>query len=114
MLKDFFRWCGGRQGTGYQKMLLFRSQWLKCDLWLLRSSVGVEVPDHCDAAPAGFAHWRMNVVLRQARRGGIFSGDDVRVNWPRLKVFRSDRPHRVTTIEEGRRLILSAGVLHRE
>ncbi len=107
-------WEKGRQGTGYEKLRLFSSGRLRLDAWLLRAGPGVAVPSHVDPVFEGLAHWRANVILRPAESGGEFSGDHVLVDWPRLKVFRSDRPHQVSRITAGRRLVLSFGAAVRD
>ncbi len=103
------KWEQGRQGTGYEKLKLFSSTRLGCDLWLLRSGPGIAVPWHKDRIP-NRRHFRANIILRQAKRGGVFNASRVIVDLPRLKVFRSDDWHAVTAVEAGRRLVLSFGI----
>lgn len=107
------KWQQGRQGTGYEKLLLFQSRRLMCDVWLLRSSPGVAIPEHVDSVP-GYRHYRANVILRPALVGGRFLADDWIVNWSRLKIFRSDKPHSVSAIDAGTRLVLSFGLCLKE
>jgi hypothetical protein len=103
------KWVRGRLGTGYDKLSLFQSRRLMCDAWLLRSKEGVEIPPHVDVVP-GYRHYRINVILKAATGGGVFSADYALVNLARLKVFRSDRLHAVSPIASGSRLVLSIGI----
>ena len=119
MALKFFRWQEGRQGTGYDKMLLATARWpVAFDAYLLRFPEGTAVPFHTDPAPAGQRRFRMNVFLRQAKRGGEFvTRSEVGriVSWPRLELFRPDlAEHAVTRVEEGSRLVLSVGWLWAE
>ena len=44
-----FRWQRGRQGTGYDKMLLLTARWpLRFDSYLIRYPEGSEIPPHTD------------------------------------------------------------------
>ena len=100
------RWVPGRQGTGYDKMTLFRL-WF-ADAYLLRFPEGSYVPAHTDGVP-GCRHWRLNVVLRKADRGGEFVCAHAR-RLGRICLFRPDREiHSVTRIDEGTRYVLSLG-----
>jgi hypothetical protein len=104
-----FRWERGRQGTGYWKLKLFSSTMLMVDMWLLWYAVGVGIPTHSDPIP-GYKHYRLNLILWQARAGGHFLADWPILNCPRLKVFRSDHPHSVSRVERGVRVVLSVGL----
>lgn len=103
-------WNKGRLGTGYDKRRLFQV-WrpLPCDAWLLRFPPGSAAPRHIDPVP-GHRHYRCNLILRKAGRGGDFLADHPIIDLPRLKLFRSDLPHEVTRIESGVRYVLSFGV----
>jgi hypothetical protein len=100
------RWLPGRQGTGYQKRPLLQLWFL--DAYLLRFPEGSHVPEHTDQV-LGCRHWRLNLVLRRALRGGEFvCGRAWRLG--RLALFRPDtEPHSVTRIDEGTRYVLSLG-----
>ena len=53
-LSKAFRWQPGRQGTGYDKMLLFTALWpIPFDSYLLRYPEGSEIPPHTDPVQAG-------------------------------------------------------------
>lgn len=103
-------WRPGRRKTGYHNMLLLQWRWpILWDLYLLRFGPGSHAPEHLDEVP-GYRHYRINLILRQAKRGGEFISDHCLYNGARLKVFRSDRPHKVTKVEQGTRYVLSLGI----
>jgi hypothetical protein len=104
------RWIPGRQSSGYDKLPLFVSTRLKCDLYLLRFREGSFIDWHQDPVP-GRRHYRANWFLRHARRGGHFECEGAPlVDWPFLQVFRPDLPrHRVGEVLEGTRYVLSFG-----
>lgn len=108
----WLKWEKGRQNTGYYKMLLFRFKILKLlgfDLYILKSFPGVEVPEHSDVVE-GFRHYRVNLILKKSKIGGEFFANEKILDWPRLKIFPSDRPHSVSKIEKGKRIVLSLGI----
>ena len=109
---SWFRWRQGRQGTGYRKLLLVTIP--GCfDLYLLHYPTGSHVGPHVDPAADGKKHYRCNVFLWNADRGGEFEleGQAI-VDTNRIQVFRPDtQTHRVTRIEKGQRWVLSLGWL---
>ena len=109
-LRDWLRWKRGRQQTGYDKLLLFANPFLvPFDLYVLRFPVGSEVPPHRDPSELG-KHYRLNVILRRAASGGEFVCSDTILDWPRVKLFRSDlATHQVTRVEGRPRYVLSLG-----
>jgi hypothetical protein len=111
-VKKYFTWEGGRQQSGYGKMLIAESAnyLLPFDIYLLKYPEGSEIPEHTDPVPKR-RHVRINLVLKKAKRGGMFSCTDAIFGSKRLNIFFSDRPHQVSKIEEGSRLILSIGML---
>jgi hypothetical protein len=109
-LQTAFRWQRGRQGTGYDKMLLLTARWpLRLDSYLIRYPEGSEIPPHTDPVQAG-RHYRLNIVLKSPRSGGecvcampIFASR-------RIKLFRPDAcEHSVTRVVSGSRYVLSVG-----
>lgn len=79
------------------------------DLYVLRYPKGSRVPAHIDPV-AGGRHFRLNLVLREAARGGHFSCTQPLFETRRIKVFRPDlSEHAVSEIEQGSRLVLSLG-----
>jgi len=109
-LSAWLRWVGGRQQTGYEKMLLATSPIpVPFDLYLLRYREGAGVPAHVDPVD-GRRHYRINIVLREAERGGRFACINPIFESRRIKVFRPDvSEHSVTEVEAGCRLVLSLG-----
>lgn len=109
-LRRAWRWQRGRQGTGYDKLLLLELPWpLPCDCYLLRFPQGCEVPPHVDRVESG-QHYRLNLILRSARCGGEFVCKAPLFASRRIKLFRPDvETHSVTRIEAGTRWVLSFG-----
>lgn len=82
---------------------------VRFDLYLLRYPVGSSVPAHVDPVD-GQRHFRLNLVLREAKVGGRFICADPIFETRRIKVFRPDQSeHSVSQIQEGLRLVLSLG-----
>jgi hypothetical protein len=109
------KWQEGRQGSGYQKLKLFESKWLKCDVYLLKFPTGSAIDYHYDQVK-GYQHSRINVILKKAKKGGKFYIEGL-AGYPRfiksrVVWFRPDIDyHGVTPIEEGTRYVLSIGWL---
>lgn len=102
-------WTQGRQGTGYNKIKLFESQKLKCDGYLLYYPEGSEIPLHTDPVTLG-RHYRLNIMLKKARKGGDFICANPLFKCWRLFFFRPDAsPHAVSRIDSGYRVMLSIG-----
>lgn len=75
------KWEYGRQGTGYRKLKLFISEWLRADAYILHLPAGSYAPPHTDYVP--FAeHHRVNITLR----GDVWMGTP-----SAAKVFRLGR-----------------------
>lgn len=67
------------------------------------------MPPHTDRVAQG-RHYRLNIIVRAARRGGEFICARPIHASRRIKLFRPDvEEHSVTTIEEGTRGVLSFG-----
>ncbi|WP_037340007.1 2OG-Fe(II) oxygenase [Saccharospirillum impatiens] len=109
-LSRLFRWEKGRQNTGYDKMLLGGGLWPNpFDMYLLRFSEGQEIPPHVDRVKSG-EHYRLNLVLKQAKSGGQFRCSDPIYESARVKYFRSDvSEHSVSRVLKGSRYVLSIG-----
>ena len=113
-IKDYFanvlRWRPGRQGTGYEKMVLLVNPWLvPFDSYLIRYQEGRSIPPHTDPV-TDRRHFRLNIILSPARKGGEFYCDDPIIETRRIKLFRPDKTqHSVTKNEEGTRLVFSFG-----
>lgn len=105
-----FRWQRGRQGTGYDKMLLLTASWpIPFDSYLIRYPEGSEIPPHVDPVQTG-RHYRLNVILKAPKSGGEFVCQNPIYSSPRLKLFRPDvSEHSVTRVVGGSRYVLSIG-----
>jgi len=109
-LAQMFRWQRGRQGTGYDKMLLLTAPWpLPFDCYLIRYPDGSEIPPHTDPVAAG-RHYRLNVILKAPPSGGEFVCAKPLFATTRIKLFRPDAcEHSVTRVVGGSRYVLSVG-----
>jgi hypothetical protein len=108
--KNFFKWRLGRQETGYYKMLLFCSKIpIQFDMYLLKYPEGSEIPPHTDNIKTG-KHYRLNIILKNAKKGGVFVVKNCIFETKRIKFFRPDiSEHSVTKIEKGTRILFSLG-----
>ena len=109
-LSKAFRWQKGRQGTGYDKMLLLTASWpLRFDSYLIRYPVGSAIPPHTDPVQSG-RHYRLNIVLKASPSGGEFICATPIYASRRIKLFRPDAcEHSVTPVVGGTRYVLSIG-----
>lgn len=105
-----FRWQPGRQGSGYDKMLLLAAAWpLRFDSYLIRYPDGSEIPPHTDPVQAG-RHYRLNIILKSPSAGGEFVCATPIFASKRIKLFRPDHcEHSVTKVIGGSRYVLSVG-----
>ena len=111
--RSFLRWIPGRQGSGYEKMLLIQAKKpLTFDLYLLRYRPGSYISWHKDPVK-GYKHFRLNLFLKKSKVGGIFeTKNPVILDHTRLQLFRPDiNEHRVTEIQGNTRYVLSLGWL---
>ena len=110
ILSRLFRWQGGRQNTGYEKMLLCSTRWpVKFDLYILKFNLGSEIFPHIDSVAFG-KHYRLNIVLWAASEGGEFICSNPIFATKKIKFFRPDiSEHSVTKIRKGTRYVLSLG-----
>ena len=110
MKSELFSWEGGRQQSGYKKMLLCRMFVpFKFDAYLIKFPQGSEIKPHTDKVKTG-RHYRLNIVLKHALKGGEFICEQPIINYSRIKLFRPDiKQHQVVKIEKGTRYILSIG-----
>ena len=134
------KWEPGRQGTGYFKMKLFEFSpeiiikirsfiftFFAIDCYLLKYPKNSYVEPHLDKVNTNHyrEHHRLNIVLRQASKGGVFCKiksvtehleEGVKISekvYPfhgKVNKFRADKElHGVTRITEGTRYVLSIG-----
>lgn len=105
-----FQWQRGRQQTGYDTikfMELYRP--LHMDVYLIRYRQGAYIPPHRDPVSRG-RHYRMNITLKDAKRGGAFDCEQLIWRCGRMVLFRSDLAlHQVSQVELGSRYVLSVG-----
>ena len=109
-LRTALRWQRGRQGSGYDKMLLLTARWpLPFDSYLIRYPEGSAIPPHTDPVQTG-RHYRLNIVVKASPRGGGFICATPIWQSRRIKFFRPDAcEHSVTRVEGGSRYVLSVG-----
>jgi hypothetical protein len=109
-LRTAFRWQRGRQGSGYDKMLLLTARWpLPFDSYLIRYPEGSAIPPHTDPVQTR-RHYRLNIVVKASPRGGEFICATPIWQSRRIKFFRPDAcEHSVTRVEGGSRYVLSVG-----
>lgn len=105
-----FRWQRGRQGTGYDKMLLLTAAWpLRFDSYLIRYPEGSQIPPHTDPVDSS-RHYRLNIILKAPKSGGEFICATPIFATKRIKLFRPDASmHSVTPVVGGSRYVLSIG-----
>ena len=109
-LGALLKWRPGRQGSGYEKMLLLANPVLvPFDCYLLRYKEGAGISEHTDPVD-GKRHYRLNIVLKNATAGGEFKCDEPIFGGNRVNLFRPDRTaHSVTPVTAGSRYVLSIG-----
>ena len=107
---NYFKWIKGRQKSGYDKMLFCSSsRIIKFDLYLLRFPQGSQILPHTDKVKEG-KHYRLNIVLQNAKEGGVFQCDKPIINTKRIKLFRPDiNEHSVSKVMSGNRYLISLG-----
>ena len=108
--KSTFRWQSGRQGSGYDKMLLLTAPWpVPFDSYLIRYPDGSSIPPHTDPVQHG-RHYRLNIILKSPQSGGEFVCANPIYASRRIKLFRPDAcEHSVTLVQGGSRYVLSIG-----
>lgn len=110
LLKNLWKWRSGRQNSGYEKMLLLANRVVQpFDCYLLRYAPGAEIAEHTDPVDDK-KHYRLNIVLKRATRGGEFKCQEVIFENSRIKLFRPDvSAHSVGLVNAGTRYVLSIG-----
>jgi len=105
-----FRWQRGRQEGGYDRMLLFTARWpLAFDSYLIRYPEGAQIAPHTDPVSSG-RHYRLNLILKSPKSGGVFVCATPIHDSRRIKLFRPDLcEHSVTRVVGGSRYVLSIG-----
>lgn len=93
-----FKFEEGRRGSGYQKLSLWMIVGKKygTDGWIIQYPIGSHIPVHIDPIQDS-KHYRLNIVLKQAKSGGKFSGQTILNLFDRIIFFRPDiMPHSVS------------------
>lgn len=105
-----FKWENGRQDSGYSKMLIATSKFpIPWDFYILKYPVGSEIREHVDPVTDS-KHYRLNIIVKKAKKGGDFFTEKSIINLPRIKFFRPDlSKHSLTKIEKGSRYVVSIG-----
>lgn len=109
-----FTWQKGRQESGYEKMTILRSKLFKFDVYILKYPENSIIKAHTDPVDEIYEHHRLNIVLKQAKKGGVFicNGE---IQKGRFHYFRPDiMKHEVTKIEVGTRYVFSLGWLKKK
>lgn len=121
----------GRQGTGYDKLVIppsadtapLRRRCLDAlglapdtahDCYIVRYVEGTFIPPHKDDAPVAASHHRINCVVQQCAAGGalVVDGTTYPLAAGDAYVFRPDlEEHEVTTITAGARYVFTVGAL---
>lgn len=107
MLTTDWSWKLGRQGTGYQKLLLAQGSWWDC--YLLKYPQGAFIPEHLDPVP-GKRHYRLNILLK-GEYAFFYRTDALNSIWRfwRFTFFRPDvTPHGIMWVNNSR-WVLSIG-----
>jgi hypothetical protein len=112
-----FKWVEGRKDSGYSKLKLLESKFLKFDMYILKFPTGSYVEPHHDKVE-GHEHHRLNVILNKKFTGGMFCiRREIRNFYlfqehNRIIKFRPDEQlHAVSQVLSGTRYVLSIGWL---
>lgn len=105
-----FKWVKGRLNGGYDKLLITTLRWpIPFDLYLLRFPEGSEIKEHVDPVD-GKRHYRLNIIIKKAKEGGLATNREPIYENRRIKLFRPDiSPHAVSKVLSGTRYVLSLG-----
>ena len=105
-----FEWFKGRQDTGYEAFTLIYSKRLKFDCYILRYKIGSFIPPHIDKVNSDEKHYRLNIVIWPAKKGGELNCEKSIFRVGPINFFRPDLYiHSVSKVEEGVRYVLSIG-----
>lgn len=109
---QLFQWQRGRQGSGYDKMLLLTTTSpIVFDSYLIRYPIGSSIPPHIDPV-TGHHHYRLNIIIKRSIGGGEFICSNPIFSTSRIKFFQPDRcEHSVTEVQGSKRYVLSIGWL---
>jgi len=85
----FWKWIEGRQNTGYKKIKLFESKFLKMDIYIIKYNEGNFILKHKDTVDDKYNHHRLNLIMKKSLDGGIFKINNKQV-FKRIIYFRPD------------------------
>jgi hypothetical protein len=111
---NWLKWQKGRQGGGYEKLMLISNPYLfRFDCYLLRFPHGTEIKPHRDPVK-GRNHYRLNIILRRANLGGALCFHAVSgrrmFQFGRVSFFRPDEvTHSMTKTYGKTQYVLSFG-----
>lgn len=111
-LKARFGWMVGRQVTGYLKSRVF--EFKKADCWVLKYPDGTYIPPHKDKVEDGYEMWRINLVLKKPKGGGVFTCEGGMNLWGRVMVFCASKNKHSVSRCVGTRYVLSIGFIKKE
>lgn len=81
---------------------------------LIHYPTGSSIPPHKDPANFDQRHYRLNIEVKRAKKGGVFVCPMNIFRWWRIVLFRPDQQfHGVTKVQEGTRYVLSFGWLRK-
>jgi hypothetical protein len=107
-----FKWQLGRNNTGYEIFTLayVNILFLSFDCHFIRYKVGSYIPEHRDPVKPDLKHYRLNIELWPAKKGGELLCEKSIFRWGPINFFRPDEAlHSVTKVEQGIRYLLSIG-----
>lgn len=103
-------WQPGRQGSGYDIFTLLWSTRLRMDCYLIRYREGASIGPHRDPVLPGEKHWRLNLIVWPARKGGVLACERSILRLGPLNLFRPDLAlHSVSEVKRGTRIVFSVG-----
>ncbi len=106
-----FRWQKGWGKTGFELFPLIYWAWMSMDCYLLRYRTGTKICVQWDKA-IGYAHYRFNITLKNAKRGGLMRFEKTIFKLGPFHLFRPDeRMFLISPVHEGTKYILSFGWL---
>lgn len=105
-----WKWGNDIYDTGYRIFTIAYSRKFGFDCYLFCYPTGSYIPKHKDPSKYG-AQYRLNFELIKATKGGQFKCNNIIFSlFNRIYLFRADTEyHSVTTVEEGKRVVLSFG-----
>lgn len=103
-MKETTGYSFGRQLGNYLVKPIFKFSRFDCHL--IWHPEGTRTVPHVDDESA----YRINIILKSPKSGGVFKCVKPIINWRRVKIFKSSNLHSVTPVTSGERLVLSLGV----